>query len=366
MPKEIADLENDLLKNMGEDDDHQAPNDDLDNENEESQLEDEDEQEQQTRSQNNADDEDDEQDDQQQQQQQRPNDRQQQQQEEISPFDPRARFEDKNGALFLNGKLVAKAGWARKTFEKFRSMAAKDRADASAMAKRLADMSSASKALLTQYNTLSENKTMFDKAGLTFEDQKLMLEIGMEYKKDPLNGIRYLLTKAQAAGVDIKSLGVPGAAFDPSVIVNELTKRLDERLKPVTDQTARTADAEKARQEADGFFDRNPEALDFADIFEGGATELATILKNAKALDPEKSLDELWETLHYKLLKQGVTPKPTTTVVTRDRQGQQRQQQQQQPRRRGQRKGGYTGSEAFSEIGRDVLADIQRLTQQEA
>jgi hypothetical protein len=356
------DFEDDFLKSIGEDEGDKTNGDDVLNDNEGDEGDGDNEQEERSLSEDDdlGLDEGDQQQERQQerqpareQQQQRRQPQGDQQQQIKDPFDPRARFEDRNGALYLNGQLVAKGGWQRKIFEGFRKRTIQANADAKAMAGRLVQIAEGGKQLMERYKTLEANKNLFEKAEISFDDQREALDFILAYKKDPLAGLKLILTKAQMRGVDIKQLGVAGNSFDPSVITNDVKKLLDEGLKPVREMTAASADAQKVSAEVTGFFDRNPEADQFAQMLPGSYTELANILKKAKATAPNVSLDDHWKALHYELLKQGVKLDGTTTVVKDE-------PRRQPPRNRRERRarGTYNGSESFGDIGKDILAEI--------
>jgi len=274
-------------------------------------------------------------------------------------YDPRTKLEDRNGSLYLNGKMIAAAGRERRNFEGARRVIGAERQQNRKMASRLQELSGAARDLYTRYTTLEKNKNMFESAGLNFDEQKLMFDVATAYKKNPLDGIKLMLTKAKLAGVGIEQLGVAGNGIDLSAIVSEIKSHVDERLKPVSDMTADRAAQAELEHQVNGFFDRNPEAETFAETLNGGAKALGQILMRARETDiangrKPQTIDQYWEKLHYEVLKRG----GVTSVVTQRRE-QKPLREPGQPRHR--RRRSISGDESYADIGKSVLADIKNL-----
>lgn len=273
----------------------------------------------------------------------------------VDPFDPRVRLkQNTEGSLIApDGKVIARAGRERTNFERWRAIAQKDRADGIKLAQRVVEIAEGSKELYNQFVMLQQQKSMFAEAGMTAQEQAQMLGIAIAYKKEPLKAIKMMLTNAQLAGVDIKSLGVAGG-LDPAMIVNTIKEHIDERLKPVSDASSRTAENQAVMREGQGFFDRNPDARTFAETLPGGPKQLAKILAQAKARAPDLRLDDLWKQLHYEILRNPDVSRALTRVVGKE---QQRNLRKQNTRR--SRTPSIRGDESFNDIGKSVLADIQ-------
>lgn len=230
-------------------------------------------------------------------------------------FDPMAKLQtDKKGAIYLNGKLVANAGKEARIYMEWRKVARADREHAIKVSAQLGKLAQSAQGLLKEHQALKEQKTLFDRANLTAEEQNQMLELALAFKKDPLQGVKLFLTRAHLSGVDITKLGA-GGGIDAKVLMEDLKGSMTELLKPVLTQTSERAKQEEVRSQAEGFFDRNPAAADVSRVV-GGAHRLANILKQSMAAAPDLTMDELFERLHYQLLKDG---KMTTAPVAQRR-----------------------------------------------
>ena len=285
--------------------------------------------------------------------------RQQQQQRQPqgeSPYDPRAKVQtDNRGNVYVAGRKVASAGESAKVYMQWRKVAKELLAGGINANKQLVNVANAAKELLGRYETLQQTRGMFDKAGLTVQDQNQMLELALAYKKNPIDGIKLMLTRAHLQGVDIKSLGV-GGGIDPKALMDEMRGFMEAQLKPLHTQTTQNARREALRQEAEGFFERNAAAQDVANLV-GGSHKLAQILKGAKQQAPDLSLDELFQKLHYQLLVKYKGQLPTGPV------GQRRPTRTEQ--RRVHRKMDKNMTRALSsidDIGASVLRDARAVT----
>jgi hypothetical protein len=280
----------------------------------------------------------------------------QRQDDSTSPFDPRAKVQpDKRGNLYIAGRKVASAGEPARIYMAWRKQAKDLLAGGIAANKQLVNVANASKELLGRYEALVATKGMFDKAGLTVQEQSQMLELALAYKKNPIDGIKLMLTRAHLGGVDIKSLGV-GGGIDPKALMDEMKGFMEAQLKPLHTQTSQNARREALRQEAEGFFERNPAAQDVANLV-GGSHKLALILKGAKQQSPDLSLDELFQKLHYQLLVRNNGRLPTGPVD-----GQRRQTRTEQRRvHRKMDKNLQRSISSIDDIGASVLRDVRAI-----
>lgn len=277
-------------------------------------------------------------------------------------FSPKAEFQrDKAGNIYHNGKIVARAGREARNFLGWRKLAVSDRQAANKMGKQLVQVAEGARELLARYNALQSTKTMFDNANVTPQEQAQVLAVAQAYKKNPIDGIKMLLTQAHMSGVDIKSItGAGSGALDPAVLMKQFEDKVAGMLKPVLEETSQRANQNKDRSEAEGFFDRHSEAAAVAKAV-GGSHQLGTMLKEAKRRAPDLSLDELFQRLHYTLLRNGV--KLDTGPVT-ERQGVPPNKQRQQQRRMDRNFKRSVSDKrdptemSYDDIGKSVLRDI--------
>lgn len=275
-----------------------------------------------------------------------------QQQQKTNPFDPRTKIErDKAGNLYVANKLVARAGREARNFLTWRKHAIDERNAAIAAQQQMVKIGEGARVLLARYDELRSQKSMLDNLGLTPQEQSQLLNVAAAYKKDPLTGIKMMLTQAHMAGVDIKSLAGAGS-IDLKSITDAIKSELTGVLKPVIDDTSRRANQESVRNEANGFFARNPRAREVAKIV-GGSQQLGQILKQAKERAPDVHIDELFRQLDYAILTKFGGRLPVTGPVTK------KPSKQQRPTRSNptsQRRS--TASTSFDDIAKSVLADI--------
>lgn len=261
---------------------------------------------------------------------------------------------DKAGNILQNGKIIARAGREARIYYGFRKIAEADRRAALDMGQKLMKVATGAKELFARYDELKQTKNALDRVGLTPEEQTQMTNLAVAYKKNPIEGLKMMLTQAVAAGVDIKSLGV-GGGIDPKFLMDGMEERLKALMAPVLKDTSERANRQKDADEATGFFERNKGAREVAEYL-GGTRQLALVLKQAKDVAPDISLDELYQRLHYQLLsdgKIGVTGPVARRPNRQERRNNKRSERQFSNRVRG------SANESFDDIGRDVLNAIR-------
>lgn len=265
--------------------------------------------------------------------------------------------QDRAGNLLNSaGQIVVRAGRERKFFEDAKKRVVQERTDNVRLAGNMQKIAAAAKELHTRYATLQEQKGMFDRAGLNNDEQLQMLQIATEFKKNPVDGIKKMLTMAHLQGVDLKTLGVAGG-IDARTIAEEIKKTVSDQLRPITErESATTADRERlaeAKEVATKFFTDNPDALEARE--EMGSDKFNQMIFGAKQRFPDMSLSEIW--LRIKLA--------ANNAPNADREQNNRQQQNnRRPTgdvndRRPPRRPRTTGSESFADIGASVLRDLQ-------
>jgi hypothetical protein len=265
---------------------------------------------------------------------------------------------DKRGNLLHNGKIVAAAGREARHFMAFRSLAQADRRAADKMAQHITKIAQGAEVLLQQKNALEKQKNILDTAGLDASEQAELVQIATAYKKNPVDGIKLMLTKAHLSGVDLKTITGTTGGLDPKVLMDQMREMLDERLKPVQQMTSERENQNKVQEETRGFFQRNEHARTVAS-FLGGAKQLGHILYQAKQAAPDVHVDELFQQLHYQLLVKFGGKIPTGPVGRRGNNKNPARPQRSQDRipNRNTR-----SSDSFADIGKQVLADIQAAT----
>lgn len=271
-------------------------------------------------------------------------------------FDPAVRLKADRAGNLLNsaGQVVVRAGRERKFFEDAKKRVVAERQDNVRLAANMNNIVSAARELHGRFKALEDNKGMFEKAGLSNEEQLQMLSIATEFKKNPVDGIKKMLTMAHMQGVDLKSLGVAGG-IDARTIAEEVKRTVSEQLKPISDrESADQADRERmeeARKTAERFFTDNPDALEVRE--EMGSDKFNSMLLGAQRKFPHMTLNEIW--LRIQLAAKNAPPKTQERDNTQNR----RRATEDVDTNRRRPRSRTTGSESFEDIGKSVLRDLR-------
>jgi hypothetical protein len=212
-------------------------------------------------------------------------------------FNPAGKYAaDKNGNLIDKaGKIIAKSGAERKLFQTMRDAVINEQRSNIKLAKRLDELARLTNNLYQKYQELGAAKTYASTVGLTEEENRTAVDMAALSKRDPLGAAKMHLTKLHLAGVDISSLGAPGA-IDPKTIAAEVTKQVQAGIaaqqKPVTSPEDDRRAAVTA--EATEFLDENPEAVPYVKL-----------IGEAKAKYPKMGLPEIWTRIKLAALGAG-------------------------------------------------------------
>jgi len=216
---------------------------------------------------------------------------------------------DKRGNLIdpKTGKIVAPAGAARRFYEdavnakKSLSNLQRDIQQRDGLLHQARD---AIVSLQGQLNGVNSRDDVGKSLGLSPDEQVEFLHLAAQFKDNgkALDALRYLLTRAVQRGIDIKPLGAGGAAFDPSVIVTDMTKKIEASLKPLNDRFAESEKQQQTRkaveQEIQTFTLRNPQAQQYLPV-------IGQILKNPRF--SHLNLEGAWLLLQNHLLRKNIT-----------------------------------------------------------
>jgi hypothetical protein len=215
---------------------------------------------------------------------------------------------DKKGNLVdpKTGKIVATAGAARRFYEDLVNSKKQVSALQNEVRRRDGLMSQAREAIISlnaKVEAVDKLNNLPKQLGLTPQDQAEFMAIAAQFKDNhkALDAIRYLLTKAAQRGIDIKSLGVGSNGFDPSVIVNDLTRKIETSLKPIQDRFTQSEQQEQQlnqiRNEVATFTNANPESQQYLPV-------LGKILENPQF--SHLGLDGAWLMLQNYLLRKNM------------------------------------------------------------
>ena len=173
--------------------------------------------------------------------------------------------------------------------------------------------------LNSQLTAMREIGQLHTKAGLNETDLREAIEFASAFKKDQLGGLKLILTKAAASGIDLTQLGLQPGGFDSKALLDMVRAEIGKVAAPIQErqqqetatqaqQRERTAAVEAATVELNQFLTDEPDAKQYLPVIQ-------EVLKQPFAA--KMSLGEVWTRIQLNLLRN--------------------QQQQQQPGNRQQR-----------------------------
>lgn len=132
--------------------------------------------------------------------------------------------------------------------------------------------------LAQQLTTLREAGTAHTRMGLSDQDHQQALEFASAFKKNPVDGIKLILTKAVASGIDLTTLGLAQGGFDPAALMQMVRSEIGTLTKPIQDRNQQETAQQQAQREADeqkneatrqlnSFLIDNPEAKQYLPVF---------------------------------------------------------------------------------------------------
>lgn len=266
---------------------------------------------------------------------------------------------DKKGNLIDDkGRIVAGAGKERGIFEKLKKKLGDREQDVTKLAGQLSQVATATRELMSKYKALQEKKTYGEKLGLEEREEREAIELFARFKTDPKAALKTVLTKMHLAGQDLSDLGVAGP-LDPAEVakhVLELQKAEEAKKAPPATASVAQQDDQPGMREAKAFLNEHPEILKYPQ-------EVLDAVVQAKQRFPEKSLEEIWNKIHSHIKAQ------------RNQKSQQRRQERRPERpiphnqtsgdRRPKKKGldlsARDTSKSFSDIGKELLAELKTL-----
>lgn len=167
--------------------------------------------------------------------------------------------QDAKGNLIdpATGAVVAAAGRERFYFEQARQA----RHQGNKIVQRLTQAVELGKKFETELNTRKE----IDKTGLSAEDQLQAVKLYNSYRSNPEATLKYILTEAQANGMDLsKVLGDKANGLDMGSIKTLIQSELKPILEPLKANNDRQARIKQIEEEADrqtqAFFEEFPDA----------------------------------------------------------------------------------------------------------
>lgn len=210
-----------------------------------------------------------------------PKDRQQQRQQRPLPKNGPVKADAKGNLVNAEGQIVAKAGKEARLYvdlHKTRQTLTQRESHTHEVTSRLNRAVEIATDLNTQLDEYKARDTTIRELGITPQEQLEAVQLFTEGKKNPLELLKKLLTRAAAGGIDISTLGAQAGGFDPKSLMDMVKGEIANHLKPLKDkseaesrQTEQQREAEanrtKTEQHVRGFFNENQEALPYVPLF---------------------------------------------------------------------------------------------------
>lgn len=203
--------------------------------------------------------------------------------------------EDEKGNLVNSeGEVIALAGKSREYYEGMKNAARKQRKAATDLAVQNMQLTRKFKELYDEYKGISNKVTdpiqsVVSSTGFSEAEANNAISLMKEYKNNPLQAIKNLLTQAHQDGIDVSSLGANISA-DPALMRKQFEKMLDERLTPLSQQAEQHAAQQRAEKEATDFLRQYPQAARYE-----------SHIAQAKMRFPDMSLSEIWLRIQQQL-----------------------------------------------------------------
>lgn len=245
----------------------------------------------------------------------------QKEQAPTTPFLDRFLKQDDKGNLVLaDGTVIATNGKSRAYYEGlkkeargYREAADKLAISSGQLAQKFTELHDA----FTELKSTSGITSIVKETGMTQSEVNEGLRLMKSYKQNPVEAIKSLLTQARMSGIDLSSIGINGG-IDPATIARAIADAKDSGQQ----NQPQLSEAEKSQRQAekmvDSFFERNPEAIAFAEEIAGAAEKF-----------PNVPLDEIW--YRYKIWQRDQLAKRSEQEFEPKQEPQ--RQQQQQPQR---------------------------------
>jgi hypothetical protein len=184
------------------------------------------------------------------------------------PYLDRFLREDEQGNLInAEGEVIAPAGKARAYYERVKKEGREARDHANRLALSNHNLGTKFKELFESHKKLEDqvaggaHQQMTQLTGMNEAEVQDVLNFARQYKQNPVEAIKGILTKAQLNGIDLSKLGVQGQ-LDPAMVRETIAGIVKEQISPISEQfSAQSREAQAAREVEE--FER-----DFADLAE--------------------------------------------------------------------------------------------------
>lgn len=223
-----------------------------------------------------------------------------QEQQPKRPLPRRSEVKDDGKGNLVNakGEIVARGGVQSRLYQKAeraRRQLTDAQAESTELRSRLTRLATVAKQLNDQVTVNNGMNAKLQEFGVTPQEQITAMQLFVELRDKPQDAIRRILTRAAANGINVAEIGQNGG-FDAksladlvrgevSKIVDPLRQRSDAQAQRERVEQERAQVNQRATEEVQAFFRRNPEAQPHAQVF-------ARVLANPRYRD--WSLGEIW------------------------------------------------------------------------
>jgi hypothetical protein len=218
--------------------------------------------------------------------------------------------EDAKGNLVdSDGNVIATTGKSRHSFERLKKEGRRQRNIASEATLKTMELSKQFKSLYDESQEIAKNgysnpvQSIVKDSGVTETQAKMGLQLMKDYKQDPINAIKKLLTQAKIDGIDVGKIGA-NISVDPAMLresVQQMFKDQQEANKP---QATEATQQEQAAQVARDFLSNNPDSRPY----------VQTIV-DAKTKFPNMSLEEVWHRVKIEIDKRAYKDSKSDTML---------------------------------------------------
>lgn len=222
------------------------------------------------------------------------------------------KFDKKGNVLGSKGQIIATAGREARMYTSLHAAKEKNTAlvtqansiiqDRDAKLQKAVDIGISVAQKLTAMTEIGQLHT---KAGLNDQDLRMAVEFASAFKQNPIEGLKKILTRAAADGIDLTTLGLQPGGFDSKSLLDLVRAEINNVTQPIrqrTEQETVQQQQQRVRDEAvtqastalNQFLTANSDARQYLPIFE-------EVYKNPQFQN--MSLGEVWARIQLNLLK---------------------------------------------------------------
>lgn len=176
-----------------------------------------------------------------------------------SEFDQgKPKFDKRGNILGSDGKVIATAGREARMYttlhstrEKLASTIQQANSAIQATNDKLNQAVDIGIKVANQLSAMRDVGQLHTKAGLNDDDLRQAIEFASAFKKDQLGGLKMILTRAAASGIDLTQLGLQPGGFDTAALMNLVREEIGKVTAPIQQRTASETATQQQQRERD-------------------------------------------------------------------------------------------------------------------